>query len=203
MRLLLLALGALAGFVLPVFAEPAIPRIAIQPLGKVAPDVIQIIMHDLKALYRVEIEVLPMRELPASAYYKPRARYRAEKLLDSLEKETPSKFSKVIGITASDISTTKEDIFDWGIFGLGQISGRPCVVSTFRLSRGVPRAKMLLRTGDVAGHEVGHTLGLQHCASPRCMMNDAEGKIQSVDESTRRPCETCRRLLGDLARDQF
>ncbi len=202
MHRLVLAVFAVFGFVLPTFAEPAVPRIAIQPLGKVAPDVIQIIEHDLKALYHVEVEVLPMRELPASAYYKPRARYRAEKLLDWLEKETPGKFAKVIGITTSDISTTKGDVFDWGIFGLGQISSRPCVVSTFRLGRAVPRAKMLSRASDVAGHEAGHTFGLQHCASPHCMMNDAEGKIQSVDESTRRLCPECRRLIGNVAREQ-
>ena len=202
MRLLILALTACVGLVLPALAERAFPRIAIQPLGKVAPDVIQIIEHDLKALYHVEVEVLPMRELPASAYYKPRARYRAEKLLDWLEKETPAKFVKVIGITASDISTTKGDVFDWGIFGLGQINSRPCVVSTFRLGRAVPHAKMLSRTGDVAGHEAGHTFGLQHCDSPHCMMNDAEGKIQSVDESTRRLCPECRRLIGAVAREQ-
>jgi archaemetzincin len=201
MRPLLLSLFALLIFALPIFAEPAIPRIAIQPLGKVAPDVIQVIERDLKALYRVEVEVLPQRELPASAFYKPRARYRAEKLLAWLEKETPAGFTKVIGITVSDISTTKEDVFDWGIFGLGEIDSRPCVVSTFRLGRGVLRAKMLRRTGDVAGHEAGHTFGLQHCISPHCMMNDAGGKIQSVDESTHHLCPECRRLLGGVARE--
>lgn len=201
MRILVFAVLAVFGFVLPLFAEPAISRIAIQPLGKVAPDVIQVIGQNLKALYRVEVEVLPQRDLPAASFYKPRARYRAEKLLDWLEKETPVGFTKVIGITASDISTTKDEVFDWGIFGLGQINGRPCIVSTFRLGRGVPRAKMLFRTGDVAGHEAGHTFGLQHCASPHCMMNDAEGKIQSVDESTRRLCDECRKLIGDVARE--
>ena len=199
MRFLVFAVFAAFAFARPIFAEPPIPRIAIQPLGKVSPDVVAAIEQNLKALYRVEVEVLPQRELPASAYYKPRARYRAEKLLDWLEKETPARITKVIGITSSDISTTKGEVFDWGIFGLGQINGRPCIVSTFRLGRDVPRAKMLLRTGDVAGHEAGHTFGLQHCISPHCMMNDAEGKIQSVDESTRHLCPECRKLIDGIA----
>ena len=105
MRFLVFAVFAAFGFALPIFAEPAIPRIAIQPLGKVGPDVVAAIEQNLKALYRVEVEVLPLRGLPASAYYKPRARYRAEKLLDWLEKETPAGITKVIGITTSDIST--------------------------------------------------------------------------------------------------
>ena len=181
-------------------AEPPL-SVAIQPLGPVKQPELERVKAGIVALYGVTVEILPTKAMPASAYYPPRKRYKADKLLDVLENQTPANFTKVIGFTTRDISTDKDDVVDWGIFGLGQISGRPCVVSTFRLSRGVPRAKMLLRTGDVVGHEAGHTFGLQHCASPHCMMNDAEGKIQSVDESTRRPCESCRRLLGDLVRD--
>lgn len=190
-------------FLLALFAvaraEP--PRIAIQPIGKVPADLVKAIESKLKELYSVEIEVMPVRELPATAYFKPRDRYRAEKLLAWLEKEMPAGFTKIIGITQVDISTTKDDIPDWGIFGLGSLDGRPCVVSTFRLGRKVPREKMLLRTADVAGHEVGHTFSLEHCATPRCMMSDACGKIQTVDESTGKLCPTCRTKLGPLARE--
>ena len=180
-------------------AEP--PRIAIQPLGKVPADVVKTIETKLKELYQSEIEVLPARELSASAYFKPRDRYRAEKLLAWLDKETPAAITKVIGITQSDISTMKDDILDWGVFGLGSLGGRACVVSTFRLGRKVPREKMLLRTGDVAGHEIGHTFALEHCATPRCMMKDACGKIQSVDDSTGKLCLACRDKLGAVARE--
>lgn len=189
---LLLVLTAVAA------GEPPEPRVAIQPLGKVPTEVIAVIRAKLGALYRVKIEVLPERALPASAYFRPRARYRAEKLLTSLEKETPAGVDKVIGITQSDISTTKDDIPDWGIFGLGQLDRRPCVVSTFRLGRGVPLATLHRRTGDVAGHEIGHTFNLPHCPTPRCIMHDAGGKVQVVDDSTGALCPICREKLGEL-----
>ena len=52
--------------------------------------------------------------------------------------------------------------------------------------------------GDVAGHEIGHTFNLPHCATPRCMMNDAGGKVKVVDDSTGELCPACREKLGEL-----
>lgn len=191
--LLLLVLTAVARGASPE------PRVALQPLGKVPAEVMAVIEAKLGELYRVKIEVLPERELPGTAYFRPRGRYRAEKLLAWLEKETPAGVDKVIGITAADISTTKGEFPDWGIFGLGQLGGRPCVVSTFRLGRGVPLATMHRRTCDVAGHEIGHTFNLPHCATPRCIMNDAEGKVKVVDDSTGELCPACREKLSEVA----
>ncbi len=166
-------------------------RIALQPLGKISADVVEKVRAHLEQIYVVKVEVLPVRELPASAFYKPRQRYRADKLLDWLDSSAPANFTKTVGLTASDISTTKGEVFDWGVFGLGTVGGRPCVISTFRLGRSVSREKLLLRTQRVAAHEVGHTFGLEHCPTPGCMMSDAEGKISTVDEETGRLCERC------------
>ncbi|MCE9612496.1 MAG: hypothetical protein K8R23_20035 [Chthoniobacter sp.] len=195
LAVLFLALASLAR------AEPPAPHVAIQPLGKVPDHVIAAIREKLGALYHADIALLPARELPVSAYFRPRARYRAEKLLDWLARETPAGVDKVIGITQSDISTTKDDIPDWGIFGLGELNKRPCVVSTFRLGREVVVAKMIERTGRVAGHEIGHTFNLEHCPTPRCLMNDARGKVQVVDDSTGQLCPDCRAKLGPLVRE--
>ena len=126
-------------------ADPAGPKIALQPLGPVKPDLLAQTKQALEQLYAVEVVLLPTRELPASAYYRPRDRYRAEKLLDWLQANADPQYVKIIGFTQSDISTTKDEFPDWGIFGLGQIGARPCVISSFRLARNVPRAKLLDR----------------------------------------------------------
>jgi archaemetzincin len=185
-------LSALLGFAVAHAAAADEVRIALQSLGKVPADVVEKVRVHLEEIYTVHVEVLPAKELPASAFYRPRQRYRADKLLDWLESNTAATFTKVIGITAADISTTKGEVFDWGIFGLGQLGQRPCVISTFRLGRGVPRDKLLLRTQRVAAHEIGHTFGLEHCPMPGCMMSDAEGKISTVDNETGQLCEHCR-----------
>jgi hypothetical protein len=48
------------------------------------------------------------------------------------------------------------------------------------------------RVVTTAVHEVGHTLGLDHCVEPHCVMNDAEGSIETVDHSTGKLGQECR-----------
>lgn len=117
---------------------------------------------------------LPPIELPKTAFYKPRARYRAELLLDALQK-VPG--WKVVALTTKDISTTKGNVQDWGIMGLGSCPGHACVVSTYRLNGSE------VRLAKVVAHELGHTLGVPHCETPKCLMNDAKGKADTVDRS--------------------
>jgi predicted Zn-dependent protease len=49
------------------------------------------------------------------------------------------------------------------------------------------------RFADVTVHELGHTLGKDHCPVAGCRMSDAGGKaMASADASKGRYCETCR-----------
>ena len=138
-------------------------------------------------------------ELPASAFYQPRLRYRAEKLLAFLEESFPG-YDRVVGLTTKDISTTSGEHEDWGIFGLGRISGQSAVISTHRLSKeGVKKNVFGDRLYKVVLHEYGHTVGLQHCkALDTCPRQDANGKVKTVDKSVKVLCESC---LGDVQSD--
>lgn len=183
-----LFLGLLA-LMTPAMAEPSV---AIQPLGPVKAADIARVKAGILALYAVKVEVLPEKPLPKAAYFEPRDRYKADKLLDVLAAETPQKFTKVIGLTTRDISTTKGEIADWGIFGLGQVGQRPCVVSTFRLRAGKAKDDVFqMRLVKVVNHELGHTFGLDHCPTPGCFMQDAGGRIATVDGESGKPCEAC------------
>ena len=174
--------------------------VAIQPLGHVDHAILEEVQAGILSLYDAEVRLLPQRELPADAYYKPRARYRAEKILDFLLGLPQSGADKVIGVTQRDISTTKGEYEDWGIFGLGLVGGRACVISSFRLHKG-PKGPELFkaRLTKVANHELGHTFGLDHCPTVNCLMEDAAGSIQTVDRETGDLCPTCRAKLGGLA----
>jgi archaemetzincin len=59
------------------------------------------------------------------------------------------------------------------------------------------RAVLLRRVGDLAVHELGHTLGFDHCETEGCVMADAKGKaIKSADRSTGHYCERCLQKLS-------
>lgn len=186
----LCCLGLLASIV-AALAEKR-PAVAIQPLGPVKVGDITRVKAGILALYAVDLEVLAEKPLPKSAWYAPRERYKADKLLEALEKETPANFTKVIGLTTRDISTSKGEIADWGIFGLGQLGGRSCVVSTFRLRAGKASDPVFQsRLVKVVNHELGHTFGLDHCPNAGCFMQDAGGKIATIDGESGKPCKDC------------
>lgn len=154
----------------------------------------------LRAELQVDVQRMNDVQLPRTAYYAPRRRYRADRLLDHLHTLVPNAHTRVIGMTEVDISTTKGRVFDWGVFGLGDLDGSACVISTHRLRRGArDAAHVEFRVVTTAVHEIGHTLGLEHCVEPRCVMRDAEGSIATVDTSTGHLGPECRAEL-DAAR---
>lgn len=177
--------------------SPPQPLICIQPLGPVRESVTKTAVAAVERTFRARVEVLDSLPLPAEAWYPLRSRHRAEKLLDFLRRETPEPYFKVIGITEGDISTTKDEHPDWGIFGLGSVDGKTGVISTFRLkARGASEQKAAGRLAKIVIHETGHTLGLPHCPETGCVMGDAHGTIASVDNSDEGFCAACRKRIA-------
>lgn len=183
------------------FASP--PLVAIQPLGQVDSSSLAAAKAGIESLYNMKADVLPAVPLPASAYYPPRKRYRAEKLLDYLDSARDARHVKIVGLASVDTSTTKDPHADWGIFGLGSLGGTSCVVSTFRLGRGkVTEMKFRERLAKVVDHELGHTLGLDHCPNRGCLMEDAGGTIRTVDRENGQLCGSCRARVASRLKQQ-
>lgn len=202
---------ALAGLLFQAFGAQALaqspapvsakPRVCLLPMSFQEEALMKAVERGIAAVYGFDVRRLPAQSLPESAFYPPRGRYRAERLLAHLrEKVLPGTGCNwIVGLTTNDISTDKGKIPDWGIFGLGELPGRAAVVSVFRLR---PSAKsprhLALRTFKVVNHELGHLLGLDHCPSGVCMMRDAEGTIKSVDDDTGLLCPACQARLKQL-----
>lgn len=149
----------------------------------------------LEQNFKIDTVIRLDSHLPQEAFYSPRGRYRADSLIRYLKRNYEA--DKVIGITSSDISTTSNQHPDWGIMGLAFLSGKSCVVSTFRTFRNTKSEEHKKhRLQKVSLHEFGHTLGIPHCKdSKTCVMRDAEGKVSTVDDVDEF-CESCQSKIS-------
>lgn len=126
-----------------------------------------------------------------------RRQYDADALLTDLVRFASSDADRTVFIT-------REDLFAGGLnFVFGLAEGGACLVSTTRLD---PR--FYGRVGDAAGanllfrermvkevlHELGHTFGLGHCESKRCVMVFSNS-IGDVDFKGKEFCARCQNAL--------
>lgn len=161
--------------------------IVIQPLGSFKAEQAKKVFKEIKAI-NPKVVLRSNISFPENSYYKPRNRYRADSIIKSL-KDNIGKDSVIVGLSNSDISTTKNGIKDWGVMGLGYRPGKACVVSDFRLSVKNKNQKFY----KLVLHELGHTAGLPHCAIKTCLMRDAEGGNPLDEEKDF--CNNCKSFL--------
>src|SRR5262252_4929633 len=78
-------------------AAPVAGRLYIQPLGGELPgEDVELVRTALGALIGLEVHLLPRARLPAAAFYPPRRRYRAERLLDFLDGRLPRDGARIL-----------------------------------------------------------------------------------------------------------
>jgi len=163
--------------------------IIIQPFNGTPDNYIDFVYSELIKIYS-KVKISSPIPLPKSAYYAPRNRYRADSLISFLARETKVGYI-TLGITHKDISTTKNNVEDWGIMGLAFCPGSSCVISSYRLNK----QNILIQLFKTAIHELGHTRGLEHCPVKNCFMRDAEGKNRADEETEF--CTNCKKVLQD------
>jgi len=181
-------------------------KVGIQPYENFNTTVTDSIVSALRQTYGAEIYILNNQPLPAHAFIHTKSpRYRADTLIRFLKTNKPDFVDYFIGLTTQDISCTKRDsegnikkphstYSDWGVFGLGYLPGSSCMVSSYRLQHHNQKV-FIARLKKVAIHELGHNLGLPHCDSKGCVMQDAVERIQTIDSANSGLCSTCKDIL--------
>ena len=131
----LLILIAISFFLLPSSTQKRVAcafpgvrsndTILIQPFSGMPPSEVTFLYAALQKSYD-QVKLNTEITLPASAFYPPRNRYKADSLIAFLACRSVGN-TIIIGLTQQDISTSKGDIPDWGVMGLGYQPGKASV----------------------------------------------------------------------------
>lgn len=98
-----------------------------------------------------------------------------------------------IGLTGSDLYHRNLNF----VFGLASFATKCCIVSWHRLKE--PENKFFERLVKECLHELGHVLGLAHCANKKCVMSFSNS-LEEVDEKEAGFCNSCAEQLKPYLR---
>jgi archaemetzincin len=150
-------------------------KIGITRVGPVDSDVISGIQESLESTF-AQSETALIEEtlrLPEEACAMKRKQYRSDIILGAIHNfaEVHGSFDRVLGIADVDLFVPRLNF----VFGEAQHLGKAAIISLWRLKpefygKASDHHVVVERGAKEAVHELGHTLGLKHCANPFCVM---------------------------------
>jgi archaemetzincin len=176
-----------------------VATIAVSWIGAASAD--QELLESVRA-HAEDTFALPVRsvrlwERPSDTFDARRNQHLSTRILRWLNAVRPGDAHKILGITDADLFIP---ILTF-VYGEAQLDGPAAVVSTARLSSGVPvpNARAVLRSRLIKEciHELGHALGLIHCARSHCVMSRSVN-LAHVDAKDDELCHDCRIRYREL-----
>jgi archaemetzincin len=166
-------------------------------LGGIEEDVLAAMEQGLGRVYGSRVQRLPGLPEPDYAYDMQRGQHSSAHILRQLIGLVPKDAISMLGITQKDLFIPMLSF----VLGQAQLGGPASVVSLARLHQhfyGLPpdRPLVLTRAVKEAVHEVGHTLGLTHCADGNCPMS-LSNTVRHVDAKGTALCRNCIMLLEE------
>jgi archaemetzincin len=159
--------------------------VVLQPIGGLAErhgDVLELVREYAGTFYGCEASVAPPIPLPGDAWDGRRLQANASRILVDLENRLPGKALAYLAFCEEDLFA---ESFNF-VFGQASLRRRTGVWSLARYG-GAGNPLFLRRVLQVATHEMGHILGLEHCVRYECLLNGSN----SLRESDATPLHLC------------
>jgi len=170
--------------------------ISLVPVGRVEPGHLESLAEGLASRLHVACWIRPDGVNGEFAYNPARGQYHSTEILKRLLQDPPAESWRILGVTDVDLFIP---ILTF-VFGEAQLGDTGALVSMHRLRPefyGMPNDLELLRVRLLkeALHELGHTLGLQHCPDYLCVMS-ASHSVERIDLKRAGFCPACAGAAG-------
>lgn len=157
---------------------------SILPIGDIEPEILEMLPQRL-SFFPFKIKVLNKASIPEKSYNDKRDQYESSYFLKMVRKYPGD---RGLGITDVDLYAEPLNF----VFGQAEISGKAAVISLHRLKG--EKEIYHSRAVKEAVHELGHTIGMEHCKNAKCVMHFSNC-LEETDIKEEKFCKNCQEEL--------
>jgi archaemetzincin len=168
--------------------------VEVVPLGRVDAVACEVAAANIQTMLGLSAQRVSSWPTPEYSHLPARNQYDAGRILKALARDLEPPTLR-LGIIALDLCLP---ILTY-VYGEARIGGHNALVSLYRLGfdvqgNRVPQTLLFQRLAKVAVHETAHSLGLEHCYTPLCLMHFSQG-LRHLDALNLEFCSECLAVL--------